>query len=106
MGLDPWVDLLLTSEEARIAKPDPTIFALALERAQVDAPNAVMVGDNWRNDVEGAVSAGIRAVWFDRWGQPAPPRPPRVAVVRTLAPAGPLVDLLLDATPPRRAPAA
>jgi FMN phosphatase YigB (HAD superfamily) len=28
----------------------------------------VMIGDSWTADVEGARSAGIRAIWFNRTG--------------------------------------
>ena len=47
-------------------KPHPSIFETALERVDVDAPNAVMVGDSIRQDVEGALRAGMRAVLLHR----------------------------------------
>jgi putative hydrolase of the HAD superfamily len=72
------------SEEAGVSKPDPRIFEMALERANARAGEAVMVGDSWANDVEGARAAGIRAVWFNRDGRLAPD--PAVPVLRSLAP--------------------
>ena len=51
------------------SKPDPAIFAMALERARrARAEDAVMVGDSWPADIEGARAAGIRAIWFNRDG--------------------------------------
>lgn len=82
--LDRYVDVLVVSEEAGVSKPAPGIFAIALERARVQACEAVMVGDSWTNDVEGARAAGIRAVWFNRDGQAAPD--PSVPVLRSLEP--------------------
>ena len=82
-GLGDYVDVLVVSEEVGVAKPDSRIFQVALERAQVRAEEAVMVGDSWANDVEGARAAGIRAVWFTRDGRPAPD--PDVPVLRSLA---------------------
>ncbi len=67
-GFEPFVDALVVSEEAGISKPDPGIFAIALERLGVPAADAVMVGDSWTADIEGARAAGIRAIWFNRTG--------------------------------------
>jgi HAD superfamily hydrolase (TIGR01509 family) len=71
-GLAAHVHALVVSEEAGVSKPDPRIFQIALDRAGVTAGEAVMVGDSWVNDIEGARAAGIRAVWFSRTGEPSP----------------------------------
>ena len=76
--------MLVVSEEAGVSKPHPRIFEIALERAGAAAAEAVMLGDSWTNDVEGARAAGIRAVWFNRDGRDAPD--PAVPVVRSLQP--------------------
>jgi putative hydrolase of the HAD superfamily len=47
-------------------KPDPALFALALERTGVAAPAAVHVGDSLLQDVVGAQAAGWRAIWLNR----------------------------------------
>ena len=65
-GFAPHVDALVTSEEVGAAKPDARIFAAALARVGCAASEAVMVGDSWVHDVQGARAAGIAAVWFDR----------------------------------------
>lgn len=84
-GLDRHVDVLVVSEEVGVSKPERRIFEVALERAAADAAEAVMLGDSWVNDVEGARAAGIRAVWFNRDGLEAPD--PDVPVIRSLVPA-------------------
>jgi FMN phosphatase YigB (HAD superfamily) len=48
------------SDEVRIRKPAPEIFALALRAVGGDAATAVHVGDDARLDVEGARAAGMR----------------------------------------------
>ena len=78
------MDVLVVSEEAGVAKPSPRIFEIALERVKVRAEDAVMVGDSWTNDVEGARAAGLRAIWFNREGRDSPD--PTVPVLRSLAP--------------------
>jgi putative hydrolase of the HAD superfamily len=71
-GLDAYVNALIVSEEAGVSKPDPAIFAIALERLGVVASDAVMIGDSWAADVEGAIGAGVRAIWFNRFNRPRP----------------------------------
>jgi HAD superfamily hydrolase (TIGR01549 family) len=83
-GLDRHIDALVVSEEAGVSKPDPGIFEIALRRADVTASEAVMVGDSWTNDIEGARAVGIRAVWFNRDGRAAPD--PGVQTITSLEP--------------------
>lgn len=92
-GLDRHVDLLVVSEEAGVSKPARGIFDLALARAGVDAGDAVMLGDSWINDVEGARAAGIRAIWFNRTGEPPPD--PDVPVLDRLHPLDAVLPVLL-----------
>jgi putative hydrolase of the HAD superfamily len=49
-----------------IEKPDPAIFRIALERAGIDAADAVYVGDNPHFDVEPAAAIGMFPVLIDR----------------------------------------
>jgi putative hydrolase of the HAD superfamily len=93
-GLDRFVDELIASEEAGVSKPDPRIFQLALERLQCAANEAVMVGDSWANDIEGARAAGIRAVWFNPAGGDTPD--PTVPTLHTLDPRIALPLILSD----------
>jgi putative hydrolase of the HAD superfamily len=68
------VDGVVTSAEFGAAKPDPAIFARALELAGGIAPaDAVHVGDDVEADVEGARAAGIAPVYVARDGAAAPP---------------------------------
>ena len=46
------------------AKPDPSPFAMCLSKLNVEAAEAVYVGDDWRCDVCGAQNAGLHAVWI------------------------------------------
>lgn len=80
-GLAPLLDRVITSAEARVAKPDPAIFAAAL--AGVDPATALHVGDSVEHDVAGALAAGMRAVLVGGDGDP-PPVPPGTRVIRRL----------------------
>jgi putative hydrolase of the HAD superfamily len=65
---DGLVDLLVTSENTGYIKPAPEIFRVALDGLGVQAEDAIMVGDVWEIDIAGARNAGIRPVWFNRFG--------------------------------------
>lgn len=93
-GLEPFVDILVVSEEVGVSKPDPGIFTAALARAGCRADQAVMVGDSWTNDIEGARAVGIRPVWFNPDGAPVPD--PSVQTIQALAPPGDIVNAILD----------
>ena len=93
-GLDRYVDVLVVSEEAGVSKPDPGIFTIALARARVAPGEAVMVGDSWANDIEGARRVGIPAIWFNRDGTPSPD--PRVPTLHSLEPADEVLKRILD----------
>jgi putative hydrolase of the HAD superfamily len=86
-GLAPLVDAAISSAEAGAAKPDPRIFARALELAGGDgrgADGALHAGDSLEHDVAGALAAGLRAVLVVRDGRPRQ-LPPDVALIASLA---------------------
>jgi putative hydrolase of the HAD superfamily len=67
LGLEPYLDFTVTSEEAKTDKPDPAIFLLALEKAGVIPSAAIHVGDQYEVDIVGARGAGITPVLIDRF---------------------------------------
>ena len=93
-ALDRHVDALVVSEEVGIAKPDPAIFRVALERLGAAPSDALMVGDSWPADILGARAAGIPAVWFNPRRLAAPDAGARVPELRALQPTGPVVRFL------------
>ncbi|HEY3193325.1 MAG TPA: HAD-IA family hydrolase [Solirubrobacterales bacterium] len=67
-GLEEVLDGTVTSAEAGARKPDPAIFAVALELAGCAPDQALHVGDTPEEDVAGARAAGIRPLLIDRDG--------------------------------------
>jgi putative hydrolase of the HAD superfamily len=65
-GLAPLVDAAVASAELGAAKPERAIFERALELAGARAGDAWHAGDSVREDVEGALAAGIRPVLVAR----------------------------------------
>lgn len=79
MALHVWrhVSAVVVSESVGMRKPDPRIFALALDELGVRAADAWFVGDHPEYDVVGAQAAGLTGVWMKgahAWpaGVPAP----------------------------------
>ena len=66
------VAVVVDSARAGVAKPDPAIFRIALERLGVGPGQALHVGDSPELDGGGARAAGIDAVIVCRRGQPPP----------------------------------
>lgn len=68
-GLLAHLDAVVLSYQVELAKPDPAIFSLALERLGVPAARALMVGDSWRDD--GAAAAiGVPTLLLPRTSGP------------------------------------
>ena len=67
-GIAGLIDGAVSSAGAGSRKPDPGIFAPALELAGCEASEALHVGDTAAEDVEGARAAGIRALLLEREG--------------------------------------
>jgi HAD superfamily hydrolase (TIGR01549 family) len=60
------VDAIVDSRTHGRVKPHPTIFQAALELLTVAPSEAVMVGDSFEEDIEGARALGMRALLVDR----------------------------------------
>ncbi|XP_028302566.1 haloacid dehalogenase-like hydrolase domain-containing protein 3 isoform X2 [Gouania willdenowi] len=68
-GLRSYFSFLMTSEEARVAKPNPAIFDLALQKCGAPADCVVHVGDHYVKDYLASRSAGIHGILLDRDGK-------------------------------------
>ncbi|MCY4581257.1 MAG: HAD family hydrolase [Chloroflexi bacterium] len=82
LGIGEYLPVRSTSGRSGVSKPHPRIFQLALAGAGVRPEEAVHIGDSISADVEGARSAGMRAVLVQR--TPGPPAPDGVYVASSL----------------------
>jgi putative hydrolase of the HAD superfamily len=62
LGLAEYFDTVVLCSDVGAAKPEAAIFHRALERLQVPASRAVVVGDDEELDIKGARAAGLRAI--------------------------------------------
>jgi putative hydrolase of the HAD superfamily len=65
-------------------KPHPRAFTPLVEALQLPPAEIAYVGDTPFNDVEGALAAGLHAVWLDRWHDAWTP-PPGVTRIHSLS---------------------
>ena len=63
-GILKYIDLVIASAEEGVAKPDPRIYQIALERSGCKPENAVMIGDRIDNDIVPAKRMGIKTIWI------------------------------------------
>ena len=64
LGLDKFIDFMVTSEETGFEKPAPIMFTMALEKMSVRADDAAYFGDSLDRDIQGAANVGISPFWF------------------------------------------
>ena len=62
-GLDRLFDDVVVSAEVGLAKPDPAVFRLAVERLGLETHECVFV-DDWDDNVEAARRVGLQAVCY------------------------------------------
>jgi putative hydrolase of the HAD superfamily len=86
--LDGLITGAISSPEHGFMKPNPSIFRAALELVSAKPEESVMVGDSVRQDIDGALRAGMRALLVHRASEPHPEADALaargVAVVRSL----------------------
>lgn len=63
--LEEYFSHVITSEEAGCKKPDARIFRYALQQADARPEESIMIGDDPEVDVQGALDAGMDAVYFN-----------------------------------------
>ena len=73
----------ISSSDHGYMKPHPSIFEAALRETETRPEQAVMVGDSFTHDVEGARRLGMRGVLLSRSGH-HPVCPPDIPVIRSL----------------------
>jgi putative hydrolase of the HAD superfamily len=66
-GLRDYFDTIILSEDAGVNKPSPLYFDYALSQSGANRTTTLMIGDNLQSDILGALSAGIDALFFNRY---------------------------------------
>ena len=62
INIAPYLDCIVTSEEVGMEKPNPLIFLYALNKINCLKKNAIMIGNDFINDIQGADNLNITAI--------------------------------------------
>lgn len=86
LGISQRIRTKVLSAEIGALKPEPAAFETVQRKLGMFPGNLAMVGDNWTDDVEGALTAGWTAIWVNRDAKPRPTHHPEAPVyeVRSL----------------------
>lgn len=71
-GIGHYFQHVVLSEAAGALKPDKRIFEYALGLNNVEASDAIMIGDSYEADIRGAQNAGIDQIYFPLPGHNKP----------------------------------
>lgn len=94
LGLLDRIDLMVSSEEAGVEKPDPALFLLCAQKAHCPPQVCLFVGDSLSHDVKGAMRAGMGAVWYRPSPSPEDCVPEGAMVIDSLSQLPALLDTL------------
>lgn len=70
LGLDKMTDDFIMSSDFRVMKPDKAFFDEIVRRNNIEAERALMIGDSYDNDYQGAKEYGMGGLWL--YGDDAP----------------------------------
>jgi len=62
LDLYHFFDEVVTSEESEVEKPNKAIFKLAMNRMNCEPQMSVMIGNNFKEDIMGAIKVGMSAI--------------------------------------------
>lgn len=65
LGLDRYMQYIVSSEEVGAEKPDARIFKKVLEKMNLRGEEVIYIGDDYKRDIIGANNCGISTYWFN-----------------------------------------
>ena len=71
-NIEHLVDVMVTSEELKITKPNPLIFEEVLKRLGSTPDETLMIGDSWDSDIVGASNLGMKCIWVNVYDEVCP----------------------------------
>ena len=81
LGLKDLLTNRFLSAEMGCMKPDLQAFETVQRKLGLFPGELAMVGDSWRDDIQGALDAGWTAIWVNRAGLPRPELDPEALLV-------------------------
>lgn len=66
-GLEKFFSTVILSEDAGINKPHKRFFDYAFQNTGTKPETTIMIGDNYRTDIVGAMNVNMDTILFNRW---------------------------------------
>ncbi|ENH97005.1 HAD-superfamily hydrolase [Gracilibacillus halophilus YIM-C55.5] len=66
IGIETFFELIITSDQVGVSKPNARIFEHACRKAQVKASYCYYIGDQLESDAIASQSAGFKGIWINR----------------------------------------
>ncbi len=76
-GIDKYFDYFFLSEDIGYMKPDRRFFDAAIAKMGVTPEQCIVIGDDYKVDILGAMSAGISQIYYNLSGAPLPEGSPK-----------------------------
>lgn len=67
--LNGFFETLTCADEVGVRKPNPKIFTLAMDKADAQPTESVLIGDDWIADIVGGDSFGMNVIFLNRLGE-------------------------------------
>jgi HAD superfamily hydrolase (TIGR01509 family) len=67
VGLETFINDIFCFQEIGFKKPDVAYFHAIIKHLDAPKSSVIMIGDSLEKDIQGAISAGIDAIWFNRY---------------------------------------
>lgn len=64
LNLLSYINFIVSSEEVGVEKPNKRLFYRCAQKAACEPCECLMIGDSLEKDVKGAMSIGMRALWY------------------------------------------
>lgn len=64
MGIHTYFEVIMSSAEERLEKPNPRFFLRALKKASIKPERAIMIGDRLDNDILPSMNLGFKTIWL------------------------------------------
>ena len=72
LGFSPYVDHIVTSQEAGVEKPQSRFMELCIEKSGCRPQECAFVGDSFKKDACGSAKAGMLGIWYNRKNEEYP----------------------------------
>ena len=68
-GISEIFDSITTSEEVQIYKPKTKIFQVALNKAECQGKECIIIGDSYKKDIVGGKNMGMTTIWINKFSK-------------------------------------